>query len=139
MFGTLSKFNMKTNEHEFVIFGYGTSITGSNKENPSKKDIELFETEKSKSSLPVLKKMFYISGYDGKWYRTNVIKSVSKLDFDSASFRTASDSFYQWTVYNDDTDKARDLNNDKLPFKITKFSDDDYTDNVDDDYIDSLY
>ena len=83
--------------------------------------------------------MFYVSGYDGKWYRTNVIKSVSKLDFGSASFRTASDSFYQWTVYNDDTDKARDdLNNDKLPFKITKFSDD-YTDNVDDDYIDSLY
>ena len=58
MFGTLSKFNMKTNEHEFVIFGYGTSITGSNKENPSKKDIELFETEKNKSSLPVLKKCF---------------------------------------------------------------------------------
>ena len=45
--------------------------------------------------------MFFVSGYDGKWYRTNVVVEILDGDFNGVLFVTLSGSFYKWEVYED--------------------------------------
>lgn len=102
MIGTLSKLDVNSNKYYGLLgYGFGSSITGSPKENPSKEDFDLFNKEKIKSSLPTLDKMFFVSGYDGKWYRTNVVVEILDGDFNGVLFVTLSGSFYKWEVYED--------------------------------------